>query len=187
MPYAGPHICQSCRCRKSWLKTRTKERMALRAAKEKERRKRLGKTLLASERERYKKRHASKEYREKNLDWQRKNKAYLKTYRHDYRQKQHAKVKTWDQNKRARKHAAGKLDLEEWKAILEKYNHSCYYCGKKGVELEQEHKVPLIRGGKHSAENVVPACRECNARKFTKTPEEFEKSSAYPRAKLAAA
>jgi 5-methylcytosine-specific restriction endonuclease McrA len=68
---------------------------------------------------------------------------------------------------------AGKLTPKEWKSILEKYDHSCFYCGAKGVHLEQEHKVPLIRGGKHNTENVVPACRECNARKYTKTDAEF--------------
>lgn len=43
----------------------------------------------------------------------------------------------------------------------------CYYCqGKfKPSELTMDHLVPLIRGGKNNKGNVVPACKECNAKK----------------------
>lgn len=36
-----------------------------------------------------------------------------------------------------------------------------------------DHKTPLSRGGDHSIENLVPACRKCNMAKMTMTANEF--------------
>ncbi len=43
----------------------------------------------------------------------------------------------------------------------------CHYCGKKISPrfLTMDHIVPIVRGGKSTKGNVVPACKECNARK----------------------
>ncbi len=43
----------------------------------------------------------------------------------------------------------------------------CYYCQQKfsPKELTMDHIVPLIRGGKTTKGNVVPACKECNNKK----------------------
>ena len=53
---------------------------------------------------------------------------------------------------------------------------SCYFCGGKFPprELTMDHIVPLIRGGKSSKGNVVPACKECNNRKKHMLPVEWE-------------
>jgi len=57
----------------------------------------------------------------------------------------------------------------EWRVVLVAYQHRCAYCGARG-RLEQEHVIPVSRGGRHSIHNVVPACRSCNARKATGAP-----------------
>ncbi|MBI2708305.1 MAG: HNH endonuclease [Actinobacteria bacterium] len=41
--------------------------------------------------------------------------------------------------------------------------HSCQYCGAAAETLD--HVVPRSRGGGHTWENVVAACRRCNLRK----------------------
>jgi len=43
----------------------------------------------------------------------------------------------------------------------------CHYCGKKVSPhfLTMDHIVPIIRGGKSTKGNVVPACKECNTKK----------------------
>ncbi len=48
----------------------------------------------------------------------------------------------------------------------------CEYCQGKfpPSELTMDHRVPLARGGKSTASNVVPACKECNSRKKLDTP-----------------
>lgn len=42
---------------------------------------------------------------------------------------------------------------------------SCQYCGLKTRDLTLDHIVPRHRGGQHSWENLVSACRSCNHRK----------------------
>jgi 5-methylcytosine-specific restriction endonuclease McrA len=37
-----------------------------------------------------------------------------------------------------------------------------------------DHIVPIIRGGKASKNNVVPACKECNSKKKYLLPLEWE-------------
>lgn len=62
---------------------------------------------------------------------------------------------------------------EDWKMILEIWDHRCAYCQKPHRKLTQDHVIPLSRGGSHTVNNVVPACRSCNSRKFTKDVDEF--------------
>ena len=52
----------------------------------------------------------------------------------------------------------------------------CHYCGKRfpPSDLGMDHVVPLIRGGKSTRGNVVPACKECNNRKKYLLPVEWE-------------
>ena len=44
--------------------------------------------------------------------------------------------------------------------------HRCQYCGERAETID--HVVPRSRGGLHTWENVVAACRPCNVRKADK-------------------
>lgn len=59
--------------------------------------------------------------------------------------------------------------LEQWQATLEYFNGYCAYCGEPCDAMEQEHMMPLSRGGDHTTSNIVPSCRSCNGRKHAKT------------------
>ena len=52
----------------------------------------------------------------------------------------------------------------------------CHYCGERvsPKELTLDHIVPVIRGGKSSRGNCVPACKECNSKKQSLLPIEWE-------------
>jgi 5-methylcytosine-specific restriction endonuclease McrA len=51
------------------------------------------------------------------------------------------------------------------------YDHRCVYCGKRAKgHLTQDHLTPLAKGGNHTKNNIVPACRKCNAIKGTRGP-----------------
>ena len=56
--------------------------------------------------------------------------------------------------------------------IFVRDNHTCQYCGRVGNDLTLDHVLPRHRGGGHSWENLVAACRICNHRKGGRTPEE---------------
>lgn len=56
--------------------------------------------------------------------------------------------------------------------IFMRDDYTCQYCGVKGRELTLDHVMPKHRGGGHSWDNLVSACRPCNHRKGGKTLEE---------------
>ena len=60
----------------------------------------------------------------------------------------------------------------DWEILKQTYAGRCAYCGESPDILEMEHVVPLSQGGAHTIENIVPACRHCNAVKRARTPEE---------------
>jgi 5-methylcytosine-specific restriction endonuclease McrA len=63
------------------------------------------------------------------------------------------------------------LTKQEWHTILARFSYRCAYCGSSD-QLTQDHVRPLSRGGAHSKENVVPACKPCNCKKQARLPEE---------------
>jgi 5-methylcytosine-specific restriction endonuclease McrA len=56
------------------------------------------------------------------------------------------------------------LTDEQWFALLDAWR-VCAYCGADGVALQKDCVLPLSRGGRYTLDNVVPACRSCNASK----------------------
>jgi len=50
--------------------------------------------------------------------------------------------------------------------------NTCQYCGRQGPDLTLDHVLPRHRGGAHSWENLVTACKGCNHRKGGRTPAE---------------
>lgn len=55
--------------------------------------------------------------------------------------------------------------------VLRRDTFTCQYCGSR-EELTLDHVLPRSRGGGHGWDNVVTACRSCNQRKGSRTPEE---------------
>lgn len=52
----------------------------------------------------------------------------------------------------------------------------CYFCKKSfhPKELTMDHIVPIIRGGRSTKGNVVPACKACNNKKKYMLPIEWK-------------
>jgi 5-methylcytosine-specific restriction endonuclease McrA len=62
------------------------------------------------------------------------------------------------------------LTASQWKAIKAHYGSRCVYCGQRSERLTQDHIIPLSKGGTHTVQNVVPACRSCNSKKQAGPP-----------------
>ncbi|ACU53636.1 HNH endonuclease [Acidimicrobium ferrooxidans DSM 10331] len=56
------------------------------------------------------------------------------------------------------------------RAIFARDGYRCQYCG--GPAENVDHVIPRSRGGRHVWENVVAACRACNAAKSDRLPAE---------------
>ncbi len=54
------------------------------------------------------------------------------------------------------------------RAVFVRDNFECQYCGRSAENVD--HVIPRSRGGLHTWDNVVAACRPCNARKENRAP-----------------
>ena len=79
-----------------------------------------------------------------------------------------------DNLKRERARARELRASQWWKRRIA--DRVCYYCRgqvAKGT-LSMDHLVPLGRGGRSIRGNVVPACKDCNSRKQSLLPVEWQ-------------
>lgn len=76
--------------------------------------------------------------------------------------------------KRERARARELRQSQWWKRRLA--TGICYYCRRQvGVRaLTMDHLVPLGRGGRSVRGNVVPSCKDCNTRKQSQLPVEWQ-------------
>jgi 5-methylcytosine-specific restriction endonuclease McrA len=57
--------------------------------------------------------------------------------------------------------------------VFNRDRYTCQYCGRRGQrDLTLDHVVPRHRGGRHTWDNLVTACKTCNHRKAGRTPQE---------------
>jgi 5-methylcytosine-specific restriction endonuclease McrA len=56
------------------------------------------------------------------------------------------------------------LSDEQWTAIKTAWG-GCAYCGATSMPLQRDCVLPISRGGRYTLDNIVPACRSCNASK----------------------
>ncbi len=57
---------------------------------------------------------------------------------------------------------------QRWRDLVASYDGRCAYCFAPSATLEIDHVVAITRGGRHSADNIAPACRSCNGSKHNK-------------------
>jgi 5-methylcytosine-specific restriction endonuclease McrA len=52
----------------------------------------------------------------------------------------------------------------------------CHYCGAvvPHMDLTMDHLVPLAMGGRSTRDNIVPSCKDCNTKKRSMMPLEWE-------------
>lgn len=69
---------------------------------------------------------------------------------------------------RRRKRRMAKVDNDltpqQW-TVLQQVWGGCAYCGADDGDLQKDCVQPISRGGRYTLDNVVPACRSCNASK----------------------
>ena len=58
-------------------------------------------------------------------------------------------------------------------AVIEKTKGRCWYCGRIRDRMVFDHVIPRVHGGLDTYSNLARSCSDCNARKYTKSLEEF--------------
>ena len=64
------------------------------------------------------------------------------------------------------------------RAVFARDGWACQYCGRTAENVD--HVIPRSRGGTHTWDNVVAACRRCNSRKENRLVHEVGLSLARP-------
>lgn len=54
------------------------------------------------------------------------------------------------------------------RAVFVRDEHTCQYCGRAAENVD--HVIPRSKGGGHTWDNVVAACKACNSRKENRSP-----------------
>ncbi|MGQ0700376.1 MAG: HNH endonuclease [Panacagrimonas sp.] len=74
---------------------------------------------------------------------------------------------------RSQRYARGKSPVSN-RVLFARDRNICLYCGQRFAtkELTRDHVIPVSRGGRDVYPNLATSCRECNARKDDRTPEE---------------
>lgn len=128
----------------------------------------------------------NEENKEKRIEYKVQNRKMLRQYDKFYRKNNPEKEKVFREKYRkenrelyrvARMRYRSKKNelpqtftVEEWEMCLNHFNNSCAYCGKHQSELEhkieQDHFIPVTKQGGYTVDNIIPACRSCNASKL---------------------
>lgn len=68
--------------------------------------------------------------------------------------------------KAKRREAEGYYTTKDWLSLKESYGNRCLCCGRYESELdgplEQDHVIPLSKGGSNWITNIQPLCEKCN-------------------------
>ena len=116
-----------------------------------------------------------------------KNKAYMKAYWQSPKGKAVLKV-AQQKNRAKRLNSEGFYTTQEWLDLKAHYDYRCLCCGRHESEikspLEQDHVVPISKGGTNWITNIQPLCESCNGMggKGTKSTDYRSKSSTSLRA-----
>jgi 5-methylcytosine-specific restriction endonuclease McrA len=103
-------------------------------------------------------------------EWQRANPEKRRIYQKRYMAKDTDRYQANVANANHRRRAGGGgVTAWQWRGIRAEYGGRCAYCARKPAHLQQEHVEPLVLGGAHAPENVVPACARCNGSKNSRS------------------
>lgn len=107
--------------------------------------------------------------KERTIIWRKENPNKVKEiYRRVYA-KNVNKYSFYHKERETRKRAnGGSHTFEEWRELLKLHNYICWGCKRINLELTEDHKIPLIKGGTNYINNIQPLCRSCNSKKRDK-------------------
>jgi len=118
-----------------------------------------------AQKKRKKRANRTEEEREREREYYRRNRERYKLACSQYRYK--------------KKQLPSNLTQEEWKSIQEYFDNSCAYCGKQVDVFEQEHVIPVSKGGYYVASNIICACKNCNTSKSNADMESWYRSQPF--------
>lgn len=68
------------------------------------------------------------------------------------------------------------VTARDWRRLVQRYNGLCAYCRDRPA-TDQDHVIPVARGGRFAIGNLLPACRPCNSSKGAKLLVEWKRTA----------
>ena len=87
-------------------------------------------------------------------------------YQLNYQRANRDKMADNASRRRAQKKGNGTFTISK-KFMRNLYNSPCLFCGASD-EIEADHLIPIVKGGRHSEGNLQPLCKSCNSSKGPK-------------------
>jgi len=116
----------------------------------------------------------SEKLKERRIQWREEHREDRREYSRKYYKTEKGKAtaqRSYSKRRSVIKEFINTLTAEEWEDILETHNYVCTYCGTEfNCELlpTKDHIIPISKGGDNVKENIIPACRSCNSKKYNK-------------------
>jgi hypothetical protein len=115
-------------------------------------------------------RKSSAEYRLSNpkhaKEWRLANKEQISATHKEWVLANPERIRNIDNARRARQMSNPVFEVAT-RDLKKLYSSPCFYCGSFN-SIQADHVIPIIKGGRHSIGNLVPACAKCNRNKGTK-------------------
>jgi len=125
-------------------------------------------------------RHAKQRiYYQHNInDIRHKKRIATRNYRINNRAKYRMQHRVTQANHRARSHGVNeRITVSDIEAQYAIQDGCCWHCSNHVYDsYHMDHLIPLSRGGSNTPDNIVISCPSCNARKWNKMPDEWEKT-----------
>jgi len=93
------------------------------------------------------------------------NKERINKYNTKYSKNNREMIRVAENRRKSRENnLLSTLTVEQWEECKTYFEFKCAYCGED-TKLQQEHFVPVAKGGGYTQDNIVPACGPCNSNK----------------------
>ena len=112
-------------------------------------------------------------YYAKNMCEEHYRREYRSRYKRSERGRETSRMNCQKRRARKKKVPINDFTTKQWKECLSYFGNKCAYCGSEEGTLNQEHNIPISRGGSHTKTNVIPSCGTCNSSKGTRTMHEW--------------
>ncbi|MEM4994877.1 HNH endonuclease [Priestia sp. SB1] len=100
--------------------------------------------------------------------WRRESRGYIREYHKNYYSENKEKFANYNKTRQNKNH---EISNEQWSMCKEYFGDSCAFCGLTVEEHKEKHsqdlhKEHVVHNGADDLSNCIPACKDCNSRKW---------------------
>lgn len=110
--------------------------------------------------------------RRRHAEWRAENRDHCNAEARRWRMENPERAREIARRKEYKRKGGGKLPLNAYSMLVDKYGERCLKCGSKD-DLTIDHVTPIVLGGKSELENLQILCRSCNSSKSGRSSADY--------------